>query len=66
MPTEKLRSRFSRTLANLKAAIRELPHVLVFDNDDLGRPFRRSPFERGRSVEKASSLPRWFKPLNKR
>jgi hypothetical protein len=25
---------------NLAKAIRELPHVLVFDNSDLGRPFR--------------------------
>lgn len=67
VPTEKLKTRFSRTLANLKAAIRELPHVLVFDNDDLNRPFRRiAVFERGRPVQSAPSIPRWFKPLMKR
>ena len=40
VPTEKLIARFPRTLANLSAAIRELPCVLVFDNDDLRTPFR--------------------------
>ena len=40
VPTEKLIARFPRTLANLSAAIRQLPCVLVFDNDDLRTPFR--------------------------
>jgi predicted ABC-type ATPase len=67
VPTEKLKSRFPRTLANLKAAIRELPHVLVFDNDDLHRPFRRvATFGRGQLVQSAPPIPRWFKPLLKR
>jgi predicted ABC-type ATPase len=67
VPTEKLKSRFSRSLANLKAAIRGLPHVLVFDNDDLRVPFRRvAVFERGRLVESTRSIPRWFKPLLRR
>ena len=67
VPTEKLKSRFSRSLANLKAAIRELPHVLAFDNDDLRAPFRRvAVFERGGLVQSARPIPRWFKPLLKR
>ena len=41
VPSEKLQQRFPRTLANLRAAIRELPHVVVFDNDDLSQPFRK-------------------------
>jgi len=66
VPTEKLNSRFPRTVANLKAGIRELPHVLVFNNDDLSVPFRRvAVFERGRLVESARSIPRWLKPLLK-
>jgi len=40
VPREKLIARFPRTLANLKAAIREFPCALVFDNDDLRTPFR--------------------------
>jgi len=64
VPTEKLESRFPRTLANLKAAIRELPHVLVFDNSDLRTPFRQvAIFERGRRVWSTASVPGWFQPL---
>lgn len=40
VPPDKLASRFPRTLANLAKAVRVLPHVLVFDNDDLARPYR--------------------------
>ena len=32
---ETLQPRYQRTLANLEFASRELPHVLIFDNDDL-------------------------------
>ena len=39
VPDDKLRSRFSRTLANLHAAIARLPHVLIFDNSDLNVPY---------------------------
>jgi predicted ABC-type ATPase len=61
VPTEKLRGRFPRTMKNLREAIRELPHVLVFDNGDLARPFRRvAVFERGKLVEKHPPLPRWL------
>ncbi len=64
VPAEKLKSRFPRSLANLKAAIRALPHVLVFDNDDLRAPYRKiAVFERGRLVWSARSIPRWLKPL---
>lgn len=40
VPDEKLETRFDRTLANLERAIRSLPHVLVFDNTELARPYR--------------------------
>jgi len=38
VPSEKLVSRFPRTMTNLEAAIRQLPYVLIFDNDDLQTP----------------------------
>jgi len=61
VPTEKLRERYPRTMGNLRKAIRELPHVLVFDNGDLARPFRKvAAFERGRTVERHPPLPRWM------
>ncbi len=61
VPTSKLRERYPRTMENLRQAIRELPHVLVFDNGDLARPFRKvAVFERGRAVERHLPLPRWL------
>ena len=64
VPSGKLKARFPRTLANLQAAIRTLPHVLVFDNSDLRHPFRwLATFENGRCVLRAKALPRWFRPL---
>lgn len=64
VPTEKLVERFPRTLANLALAIRELPCVLVFDNDDLRTPFRRvASFVNGRQVQLNVPTPLWLKPL---
>jgi len=64
VPPEKLTARFPRTLANLRNAIRELPHVWVFDNDDLRRPFRQvAVFESGHQVSLRKPVPAWLRPL---
>ena len=64
VPSEKLVSRFPRTLANLRSAIRELPHVVIFDNDDLRSPFRRvAVFEAGQMVWSSKPMPRWLENL---
>jgi predicted ABC-type ATPase len=64
VPTDTLIARYPRTLANLKAAIRQLPHVLVFDNDDLRAPFRKvALFARGRIIFRADPLPKWLASL---
>lgn len=64
VPTSKLGPRFSRSLKNLERAIRQLPHVLIFDNDDLSAPYRRvAIFDHGRPVELARELPAWLVPL---
>lgn len=64
VPTEKLVARFPRTLANLSAAIRELPCVLVFDNDDLRTPFRLvGVFANGRPLRLKPPAPSWLQPL---
>jgi predicted ABC-type ATPase len=61
VPTEKLQTRYPRTMENLAKAIRELRHVLVFDNSDLDRPFRKvAAFETGRMIEKHAPMPRWL------
>jgi predicted ABC-type ATPase len=64
VPAEKLRARLPRTMANLKAALRTLPHVWVYDNNDLRRPYRQvAVFESGRAVQLAKPLPRWLRAL---
>ena len=51
VPDEKLEQRFSRTLANLDRAIKDLPLVVVFDNSDLGHPYRlEAVYQEGRKA----------------
>jgi predicted ABC-type ATPase len=64
VPSEKLVSRFPRTLANLDAAIQTVPIVLVFDNEDLAAPFRKvAEFQNGESVFLAALVPQWLRAL---
>ena len=64
VPADELIARFPRTLANLQAALRELPHALIFDNDDLRTPFRQvAVFQNGQRVRLNPPIPSWLKPL---
>jgi predicted ABC-type ATPase len=64
VPTEKLNARYPRTLTNLRNAIRELPHVWIFDNDDLRTPFRLvAVFESGQSASIHKPIPKWLRPV---
>lgn len=64
VPAEKLLARHARILANLKNAIRELPHVWIFDNDDLRAPFQLVvTCENGRIVHLRKPIPKWLRPL---
>jgi predicted ABC-type ATPase len=64
VPTVKLLERFPRTLTNLTAAIRELPCVVVFDNDDLQIPFRLvAVYANGIRLQFNKPIPSWFKLL---
>ena len=64
VPTEKLKSRYPRTMANLKAAILQLPLVYVFDNSDLSRPFCKvAVFRQGKWVYKSEPVPAWFQTI---
>ena len=52
---------FRAHFANLRAAIRQLPLVLIFDNDDLKRPYRLvAIFGDGRLVRRKKHLPKWL------
>jgi predicted ABC-type ATPase len=64
VPSAKLIERFPRTLANLGAAIGDLPHVRIFDNDDLRTPYRLlAVFENGRPAELHRPVPTWLRAL---
>lgn len=64
VPAEKLVTRFPRTMTNLKTAIRDLPHVWIFDNDDLRIPFRHvAVFESGQPAYLSKPTPGWLIPL---
>ncbi len=61
VPTDKLAARFPRTLENLKKSIPVLPHILVFDNEDLADPYRQiAIFQQGETTLLAKSLPDWM------
>ena len=64
VPSEKVKSRFPRILANLRAAVRDLSHVLIYDNSDLRHPFRRiAVFERSLCVYRSKVLPSWIRSV---
>ena len=64
VPADKLASRFPRTLANLKAAIGRLPHIVVYDNSDLARPYRElARFEHGAALSLAKPTPKWLRDI---
>jgi predicted ABC-type ATPase len=64
VPFEKLVERFPRTLANLKTAIRVLPRVIIFDNEDLAHPFKCvAVFESGKRAFLVNSPPHWLVPM---
>lgn len=67
VPADKLRERFPRSLANLRAAVARLPHVVVFDNSDMAHPYRLlASFERNVRVQSPvfpaqRQWPAWFR-----
>ena len=62
--TEKRVARFPRALPNLQTALRELPHVLIFDKDDQRTPLRPvAVFQNGQRVSLHPPMPKWLKPL---
>jgi predicted ABC-type ATPase len=64
VPAEKLTARFPRTLENLRKSIRTLPHVFVFDNNDLSDPYRQiATFHNGEADFLSESLPAWMQKI---
>jgi predicted ABC-type ATPase len=64
VPADKVAARFPRIMANLETAVRELPCVFIFDNDDLKTPCRLlAVFQRGQTTYLASSIPAWLRQI---
>lgn len=63
VPSNKLATRFPRTIANLTRAIQTLPNVLIFDNNELATPYRKiAEFRQGRAELVAEPVPPWLRP----
>lgn len=61
VPTDKLETRYPRILVNLRNAVREVPHVWIFDNNDLRHPYRLvAIYEAGKPVRLNKPIPRWL------
>lgn len=64
VPPDKLKERFPRILANLKSAFHDLPHVRVYDNNDLRTPYRLVAVAgTGKIFSLHRALPKWLAPL---
>ncbi len=63
VPPDRLVSRYPRVMDNLRSALERVPHVLVYNNGDLSRPFRFiARAEVGRVVEEVEGAerPTWW------
>ena len=61
VPADRLITRYPRSLANLRAALPLLSAVLVYDNDDLRRPYRLVAQAVDGKVETVvTDLPAWW------
>jgi len=64
IPDAKLRSRFPRTLANLRAAIPIVDEAFLFDNSSFETPYRIvAVYARGRLVSRHPPMPPWARGL---
>ncbi|QEG37434.1 zeta toxin family protein [Bythopirellula goksoeyrii] len=62
VPADKITNRFPRTLANLQASIKRLPHVVIYDNSDLANPYRQlAVFTDSEAIEMAKPIPKWLR-----
>ena len=64
IPDATLQARFSRTLANLRAAIPLVDEAILFDNSSFDTPYRVvAVYERGRLASRLRPLPAWTRGL---
>ena len=68
VPEDKIAARHPRTMRNLERAMRDLPHVLVYDNSDLAKPYQLlAEYEAGVLVGPfpRPAAPVWFAELTR-
>jgi predicted ABC-type ATPase len=64
VPDDKLRSRYLRTLRNLRNAVARLPYVLIYDNSDLNMPYRQvAVVDHGQVRHLQEPFPEWLRPV---
>ncbi|HEY7520909.1 MAG TPA: AAA family ATPase [Methylomirabilota bacterium] len=64
IPDAKLRARYPRTLANLRAAIPIVDEAFLFDNSSFDTPYRIvAVYRRGRLLSRHPPLPAWTRGL---
>lgn len=63
VPTEKIESRYARTMENLRRAFVSLPYVRAYDNSDLRRPYRLVVELESGTLRTLGPVPGWLKPL---
>ena len=64
VPDDRLRARFPRTLANLRAAIALVEEAFLFDNSSYDAPYRVvAVYREGRLIARHPPLPAWTRGL---
>ena len=64
VPSDKIDSRYARTIENLRKALVSLPNVYVYDNSDLRRPYRLvTVVEEGQAIRLDEPIPQWLRSL---
>lgn len=63
VPSDKLEARYSRTMENLRKALRTLPNVFVYDNSDLRSPYRLVAEATEGGLRTHTPVPKWLRPL---
>jgi predicted ABC-type ATPase len=66
VPRDRIQKRFERSLANLRAALKIVPLIKVYDNSSVEAPFRLvAVFDRGKRTFRISPAPRWARSLDR-
>ncbi len=63
VPKDKINTRFTRTMENLRKALITLPNVYVYDNSDLLEPFRLVAASKESHLRTYPPVPKWLSPL---